>query len=124
MRCSGLPTATRKVRTLLETAQAVLGPSRAPPELHLVDDAGTEHTHPAVVLISNNPYALDRPVVTGTRPTLDSGRLGIIVLDPPRDPAVGPDAHGTRRLSKSTPPSRSTPELTARQPISRRRSSS
>jgi diacylglycerol kinase family enzyme len=35
-----------KVRTLLETAQAVLGPSRAPPELHLVDDAGTEHTHP------------------------------------------------------------------------------
>jgi diacylglycerol kinase family enzyme len=79
-----------KVRTLLETAQAVLGPSRAPPELHLVDDAGIEHTRPALVLISNNPYALDRPVVTGTRPTLDSGRLGIIVLDPPRDPRRGP----------------------------------
>src|SRR4029453_5066264 len=44
-----------KLRTLLETAQAVLGPSRAPPELRLVDDAGTEHTHPALVLISNNP---------------------------------------------------------------------
>jgi diacylglycerol kinase family enzyme len=79
-----------KVRTLLETAQGVLGPSRAPPELHLVDDAGTQHTHPALVLISNNPYALDRPVVTSTRPTLDSGRLGIIVFDPPRDPRRGP----------------------------------
>jgi diacylglycerol kinase family enzyme len=79
-----------KVRTLLETAQAVLGPSRAPPELHLIDDLGTEHTHPALVLISNNPYALDRPVVTGTRPTLDSGQLGIIVLDPQRDPRRGP----------------------------------
>jgi diacylglycerol kinase family enzyme len=79
-----------KVRTLLGTAHAVIGPSRTPPELHLVDDVGQQHTHPAVVLISNNPYALDRPVVTGTRPTLDSGRLGIIVLDPPRDPRRGP----------------------------------
>lgn len=72
-----------KQRTLLETAQAVLGPSRAAPELHLMDDLGHEHSHPAIVLISNNPYALDRPLVTGTRPTLTSGRLGIAVLDPP-----------------------------------------
>lgn len=79
-----------KVRTLLETAQAVLGPSGAAPELHLVDDVGREHTDPAVVLVSNNPYALDRPLVTGTRPTLDGGRLGIIVLDPPRGARRGP----------------------------------
>jgi len=80
-----------KVRTLLETARAVLGPSRAAPELHLVDDSGREHSHPAVVLISNNPYALDRPLVTGTRPTLNSGRLGIVVLDEPRDAGRGPE---------------------------------
>jgi diacylglycerol kinase family enzyme len=80
-----------KVRTLLETARAVLGPSRAAPELHLVDDLGREHSHPAVVLISNNPYALDRPLVTGTRPTLNSGRLGIVVLDEPRDAGRGPE---------------------------------
>jgi len=80
-----------KVRTLLETARAVLGPSRAAPELHLVDDLGREHSHPAVVLISNNPYALDRPLVTGTRPTLNSGRLGIVVLDEPRDARRGPE---------------------------------
>jgi diacylglycerol kinase family enzyme len=79
-----------KVRTLLDTAQAVLGPSRAASELHLVDDTGREHHGPAVVLVSNNPYALDRPLVTGTRPTLTGGRLGILVLDPPDDPRRRP----------------------------------
>jgi diacylglycerol kinase family enzyme len=72
-----------KVRTLLETARTVLGPSASLPELRLVDDLGQEHRSPAVVLVSNNPYALDRPVAADTRPTLDSGRLGVVVLDAP-----------------------------------------
>jgi len=50
-------------------------------ELPLVDDLGREYHHPAVVLVSNNPYALDRPPTRGTRSTLASGRLGIVVLD-------------------------------------------
>jgi diacylglycerol kinase family enzyme len=72
-----------KARTLLETAREVLGPSTAAPELRLVDDRGREHRSPAVVLVSNNRYALDRPLAQGTRPRLDSGRLGVIVLDAP-----------------------------------------
>ena len=72
-----------KARTLLETARRVLGPSAAAPKLRVVDDLGHEHRHPAVVLVSNNPYALDRPVAPGTRPKLDSGRLGVVVIDPP-----------------------------------------
>jgi diacylglycerol kinase family enzyme len=72
-----------KARTLLETARQVLGPSQAAPELRVVDDLGHEHRHPAVVLVSNNPYALDRPVAQGTRPRLDSGRLGVVVIDSP-----------------------------------------
>jgi hypothetical protein len=60
------------------------GPLQAE-ELHLVDDLGREHDHPAVVLVSNNRYALDPPQAPGTRRTLDSGRLGIVVLDSPRD---------------------------------------
>jgi diacylglycerol kinase family enzyme len=72
-----------KARTLLETARQVLGPSAEAPELRVVDDLGHEHRHPAVVLVSNNPYALDRPVPPGTRPRLDSGRLGVVVIDPP-----------------------------------------
>ena len=71
-----------KVRTLVETAEKVLAPHGQMPTLRLVDDAGREHDQPAVVLVSNNPYALDPPP-SGTRPKLDSGRLGIIVLDAP-----------------------------------------
>ena len=80
-----------KVRTLVETAAEVLGTSGAVPELHLVDDLGNEHRRPAVVLVSNNPYALDRPIAPGTRPRLDTGELGIVVLDAPR---ASPDAPG------------------------------
>jgi diacylglycerol kinase family enzyme len=61
----------------------VLGPSASLRELQLVDDLGREHRSPAVVLVSNNPYALERPPVGGTRPALDSGQLGVVVLDAP-----------------------------------------
>ena len=39
----------------------MLGPSGQAPPLRLVDDAGREHRQLAVVLVPNNPYALDRP---------------------------------------------------------------
>ena len=74
-----------KVRTILETAGEVLGPGAEIPALQLVDDLGREHHHLAIVLVSNNPYALDYPLARGTRPTLDSGHLGIILLDVPGD---------------------------------------
>lgn len=71
-----------KVRTLLETARELLGPTAAASGLELVDDVG-QHRHPIFVVVSNNPYALDRPAVHGARPTLESGRLGVVVLDEP-----------------------------------------
>src|SRR5512140_701059 len=61
--------------------RSVLGPSGQAPPLRLVDDAGSEHRQLAVVLVPNNPYALDRPPPSGTRPALDTGQLGIVVLD-------------------------------------------
>jgi diacylglycerol kinase family enzyme len=73
-----------KARTLLETAAEVLGPSAAATDLELVDDLGRSHRDPAVVLVSNNAYALGPPATPGTRPTLDSGQIGIIVVDKPR----------------------------------------
>ena len=73
-----------KARTLLETAAHVLGPSAAAVDLTLVDDQGRSHLNPAVVLVSNNPYAFEPPRQPGTRPALDSGQLGVLVLDPPR----------------------------------------
>ena len=78
-----------KVRTLLDTAAEVLSPSGEVPEVTLVDDVGREHSHPAVLLVSNNRYAFEPPS-RGRRPTLDGGLLGIVVLDarpePPRPP--------------------------------------
>jgi diacylglycerol kinase family enzyme len=73
-----------KAHTLVETAAEVLGPSAATVDLQLVDDNGRAHRNPAVVLVSNNAYSLDPARAAGTRPTLDSGELGIVVLDRPR----------------------------------------
>jgi diacylglycerol kinase family enzyme len=70
-----------KARALLETAAQVLGPSSAASDLQLVDDRGRSHRNPAVVLVSNNPYSFEPPHSPGTRQTLDSGRLGILVLE-------------------------------------------
>jgi diacylglycerol kinase family enzyme len=93
-----------KVRTLLETAAEVMGPSGEAPALDLADDLGHEHRHPAIVLVSNNPYALDRPLVRGTRPALDSGQLGIVVLDAPGDsPHVPGRAWSAPQLEVNAP---------------------
>jgi diacylglycerol kinase family enzyme len=93
-----------KVRTLLETAAEVMGPSAEVPALDLVDDLGREHRDLVVVLVSNNPYALDRPLVRGTRPTLGGGQLGIVVIDAPGDSPGPPGrAWSTPRLEVSAP---------------------
>jgi diacylglycerol kinase family enzyme len=93
-----------KIRTLVETAEKVRGPSAEVSELRLVDDVGREHRDLAVVLVSNNPYVLHRPFVPGARPALDSGRLGIIVLDAPSAPPHPPGrAWSAPRLEVSAP---------------------
>ena len=93
-----------KVRTLLATAEEVLGPSGEAPALRLADDAGREYRGPAVVLVSNNPYALDNPLAPGTRPALDTGRLGIVVLGVPGDTSLRPGRAWTAsRLEVSAP---------------------
>ncbi len=80
-----------KVRTLLQTVEEVLGPSAPPPQtLRVLDDLGHDHPNPAVLLVSNNPYALDLPLALGTRPALDGGRLGIVVLDAYPEAGHGP----------------------------------
>jgi diacylglycerol kinase family enzyme len=72
-----------RLRTLLATAREALGPRAPASGIVVVDDEGRELRDPAVVLVSNNPYALDRAVARGTRPRLDSGLLGVVVLDRP-----------------------------------------
>jgi diacylglycerol kinase family enzyme len=90
------------VHTLFETAAAVLGPSGELPPASLVDDLGVVHTEPVVVLVSNNPYTLQRPSKPGMRPALDSGLLGILVLHKPGDPRRGPGRGWTARSLRVT----------------------
>jgi diacylglycerol kinase family enzyme len=93
-----------KVRTLLETAAEVMGPGAEARAIRLVDDRGREHRNLTVVLVSNNPYALDHPAAQGTRPALDSGQLGIVVVDAPGDSPRAPGRAWTApRLEVSAP---------------------
>jgi diacylglycerol kinase family enzyme len=94
-----------KVRTLVKTAAEVMGPSAEGQALCLVDELGSEHRHPVIVLVSNNPYALHRPLVRGTRPTLGSGQLGVLVLDAADSPRASGRAWSTPRLGVSAPAS-------------------
>jgi diacylglycerol kinase family enzyme len=91
-----------KLRTLFETAAEVLGPSAELPTVRLVDDLGVAHTDPAVVLVSNNPYALERPPSPGMRSALDSGLLGVLVLHRPADARHGPGRAWAARSAQVT----------------------
>jgi diacylglycerol kinase family enzyme len=72
-----------KARTLAQTAAQVLGPSEPAAGVEVRDDRSRSHRDPAVVLVSNNPYSFEPPRQPGTRPALDSGQLGVVVLDRP-----------------------------------------
>ena len=51
-----------RMRTLVATARDALGPRAPASGIAVVDDRGREHRDPAVVLVSNNPYAVERTV--------------------------------------------------------------
>jgi diacylglycerol kinase family enzyme len=68
-----------KLRTLLDTAPAALGPEGVEAGLRWVGPDGAEHDAGAALMVSNGAYRL-RAVGAGTRPRLDAGELGVIVF--------------------------------------------
>ena len=78
-----------KVRTLLSTAPDAIGPTAAP-DLRWTGPLGESHRSSRAMLISNNRYLLGPVMGRGTRPRVDDGKLGIVV--------VGPRQRGLRRL--------------------------
>jgi diacylglycerol kinase family enzyme len=68
-----------KIHTLLDTVPEALGDD-AHPDLVWEGQGGREAG--VAVLVSNNAYRLGRALGSGTRPRLDSGRLGVAVLAP------------------------------------------
>jgi diacylglycerol kinase family enzyme len=69
-----------KIRTLLDTVPDVLGPDRGDLALRWTGPGGHSHSSGAAVLVSNNRYRLGRAVGSGTRPSIDDGKLGITVV--------------------------------------------
>jgi diacylglycerol kinase family enzyme len=68
-----------KVDTTLATLPRVLGPDGQPFDLRFTGPDGTAHDGAHVIQISNNPYS-ETAAGRGSRPHLDTRRLGIISL--------------------------------------------
>jgi diacylglycerol kinase family enzyme len=69
-----------KLRTLAETVPTVLGPEGSSLGLTWIGSDGRPYETSGVVLVSNDPYRLERALGSGTRPRLDKGQLGIAVI--------------------------------------------
>jgi len=71
-----------KIRTLLDTVPTMLAPGggEAAHELRWTGPDGAPERSAAVVLVSNNVYRLGRAIGSGTRPRMDSGKLGVAVM--------------------------------------------
>lgn len=76
-----------KVRTLLDTVPEVVGPDAAKPDLHWRGPDDSEHDGSVAVVVSNNSYQLDSAMAAGSRPRLNQGVLGVVVLGAPGDDA-------------------------------------
>jgi diacylglycerol kinase family enzyme len=86
-----------KLRTLLDTLPAVLGPDGEPLHLRWTGPQGHEHGTGTVILVSNNSYRLGRALGSGTRPRIDDGELGIAILD--ASGGAPPGRHALREWS-------------------------
>ena len=119
-----------KIRTLLDTAPTTLAPTGSELDLRWTGPDGTAHASAAIILVSNNPYRLGGAVGSGTRPRIDSGRLGIFVVPARREGSAAgqgsstPLSSGPHLRSRSTRPDRSRWASMVRRSCSTHRSAS
>src|SRR4051794_14861507 len=50
-------------------------------DLRFAGPDGGEHRSAQMLLVSNNPYVLDNLVGAGSRPRMDTGKLGIVAVE-------------------------------------------
>jgi diacylglycerol kinase family enzyme len=86
-----------KLRTLLKTVPEALGAEGDGLDLRLPGPDGGVKQSAAAILVSNNPYRLARAIASGTRPRMDSGQLGVVVVEPPAAAAGGAPSRGSLR---------------------------
>jgi diacylglycerol kinase family enzyme len=70
-----------KLETMETLLPELLGPEAAPFDLRYRDGDGTQRDSAQLILVSNNAYVLDRLAGMGSRPRLDTGRLGIVAAE-------------------------------------------
>ena len=73
-----------KLRTLLDAIPDVAAGDAPEGALRWTDPDGTQRELRATVLVSNNRYRLGTIIGSGTRPRMDEGLLGIVVIGEPR----------------------------------------
>ena len=71
-----------KLRTLLDTIPETARTDADAPALRWRDPDGFLHDSGMALLVSNNPYRLGTAIGSGTRPRLDTARLGVAILGP------------------------------------------
>jgi diacylglycerol kinase family enzyme len=69
-----------KLRTLLDTVPDVAGPAAEQSPIRWSGSNQQQKSGGLALLISNNPYRLGRAIGSGTRPRMDTGRLGVAVI--------------------------------------------
>ena len=93
-----------KLGTWRRMLPEMLGPEATSIDLQFQGPDASEWTDAALVIVSNNPYELKRLAGAGTRPRLDTGRLGILAtrVQGGRDLAklVALGAHGQSRRAR------------------------
>jgi diacylglycerol kinase family enzyme len=70
-----------KLETFARLLPDLLGPHATPFDLRFEDPERGERRSAQLVLVSNNPYRLDRLAGVGSRPRLDGGRLGVVTVE-------------------------------------------
>lgn len=89
-----------KLRTLAKTVPAVLGQEGEELDLSWIGPDGRDYRTRAAVLVSNDPYRLERALGSGTRPRLDRGQLGIAVIG-----SHAANGEGAKRIEQWSAPS-------------------
>jgi len=70
-----------KLRTMERMLPDLLGPDAHPLDLRFADGDGIRHDTAQLLMVSNNPYALERMLGAGSRPDLDTGTLGVFAIE-------------------------------------------
>ena len=70
-----------KRETVEKMLPELLGPRAKPFDLRFTGPDGGEHRSAQMLLVSNNPYVLDSLVGVGSRPRMDTGKLGIVAIE-------------------------------------------